>query len=58
MENLDQAIEKALAVEVDYNFAIDKDDNIYMGRSNKDKPEEILNNTDYRNLHITRPVSN
>ncbi|XP_067012915.1 small ribosomal subunit protein mS26 [Anabrus simplex] len=34
-DNIDEAIEKALNTEVDYNFAIDLDGNIYHGRLTK-----------------------
>lgn len=39
-ENLDQAIEFALANPVDYNYAIDLQENIYTGRTSN-KPNSI-----------------
>lgn len=39
-ENLDQAIEYALANPVDYNYAIDLQENIFTGRTSK-KPNSI-----------------
>lgn len=37
LEDLDQVIEKALAVELDYNFAIGKDGKFYRGRCNSEE---------------------
>ena len=34
LDNLDEAIEKAMATQIDHNFAIDKTGNVYQGRLN------------------------
>lgn len=43
-ENIDEAIERALANHVDYNFAIDTEGNRYIGRSarpGKTPPQQV-----------------
>ena len=40
VDDLDEAIEKAFATEIDYNFAIDKNGIRYPGRHNNTVPEK------------------